>query len=135
MSQLKERGGVGKKVSFLPFLLPPSFIFWLSFHFSRGQKRKSPSSVFLYSEIKRKRLLSRLACCKRCQKQRLRALFICSVLCHVNLLERTVFENICFPFFPYINFHLLLDKIGFARKSRVHETTLGYSCFVKTFLL
>ena len=37
-----------------------SFTFWLSFHFSRGQNRKSPSSVFLCSETKRKRLLRRL---------------------------------------------------------------------------
>ena len=33
----------------------------LSFHFSRGQKRKSPSSVFLCTEMKRKRLLLKLA--------------------------------------------------------------------------
>ena len=39
---------------------PPSFTFWLSFHFSRGQNGKSPSSVFLCSETKRKRLLRRL---------------------------------------------------------------------------
>ena len=44
-----------------------------------------------------------VASCKCCQ-QRLRsrwALFYlqCSVLCHVNLLARTVFENICFSFF------------------------------------
>ena len=125
---------MGKKGSFLPLPPPPSFIFWLSFDFSRGQKRKSPTSVFLCSEIKRKRLLRRRASCKCCQQQRLRsrwALFICSVLCHVNLLERTVFENICFPSLPYINFYLLLDKIGLARKSRVRETTLGYSCIVK----
>ena len=32
----------------------------LSFHFSRGQNRKSRSSVFLCSETKRKRLLRRL---------------------------------------------------------------------------
>ena len=31
-----------------------------AFHFSRGQNRKSPSSVFLCSEIKQKRLLRRL---------------------------------------------------------------------------
>ena len=36
---------------------PPSFIFWLSVHFSRGQNRKSRSSVFFCSETKRKRLL------------------------------------------------------------------------------
>ena len=35
-------------------------VFWLSFHFSRGQNRKPPSSVFLCSETKRKRLLRRL---------------------------------------------------------------------------
>ena len=38
----------------------PSFIFWLSFHFSRSQNRKSRSSVFLCSKTKRKRLLRRL---------------------------------------------------------------------------
>ena len=39
---------------------PPTFIFWLLFHFSRGQNRGSRSSIFLYSETKRKRLLRRL---------------------------------------------------------------------------
>ena len=39
---------------------PPTFIFWLLFHFSRGQNRESCSSVFLYSETKRKHLLRRL---------------------------------------------------------------------------
>ena len=39
---------------------PPSFIFWLSFLFSRGQSRESPSSIFLCFETKRKRLLRRL---------------------------------------------------------------------------
>ena len=34
----------------------------LLFHFSRGQNRESRSSVFLYSETKRKRLLRRLPC-------------------------------------------------------------------------
>ena len=58
VAQVKERGG-GEDVSFLPFPLP-SFTFWLSFHFSRGQNQKSPSSVFLYSETKRKLLLRRL---------------------------------------------------------------------------
>ena len=46
---VKERGGggVGKKGGKIPFPLPPlSFIFWLSFHFSRGQNRKSRSSSF-----------------------------------------------------------------------------------------
>ena len=59
----------------------------------------------------------------RCQ-QRLRsrwALFICSVLCYVNLLARTVFESICFPFFS-INQLLFLDNISFARKPRVYKT-------------
>ena len=37
---------------------PPSSIFWLSFHFSRGQN--PPKPVFLCSETKRKRLLRRL---------------------------------------------------------------------------
>ena len=50
----KERiGGLSASVSFLPSPpSPPSFIFWLSFHFSRGQNRKSHSSVFLCSETK-----------------------------------------------------------------------------------
>ena len=39
---------------------PPPFFFWLSVHFSRGQNRKSRSSVFLFSENKRKRVLRRL---------------------------------------------------------------------------
>ena len=55
ISQVKERERVrkkGKKTAFLPLPLPlplpitPSFIFWLSFQFSRGQNRKSRSSVF-----------------------------------------------------------------------------------------
>ena len=33
---------------------------WLSFHFPRGQNRKSRSSVFFCSETKRKRLLRRV---------------------------------------------------------------------------
>ena len=45
--------------SFLPSPPPPpTFIFWLLFHFSRDQNRESRSSVFLCSETKRKRLLS-----------------------------------------------------------------------------
>ena len=39
---------------------PPTFIFWLLFHFSRGQNRESRSLVVLCSETKRKRLLRRL---------------------------------------------------------------------------
>ena len=69
LAQVKERGGVGeeRKETFLPFLKPSfpsphpaSFIFWFSFHFSRGQNRKSLSTVFFCSETKRKRLLRRL---------------------------------------------------------------------------
>ena len=44
---------------FLPSL-PPSFIFWLSFHFSRGQNRESCFWVFLCSKTKWKHLLRRL---------------------------------------------------------------------------
>ena len=40
------------------------YIFWLSFHFSRRQNRKSRSSVFFCSETKQKRLLLRLMICK-----------------------------------------------------------------------
>ena len=39
---------------------PPTFIFWLLFHFSRGQNSESHSSVFLCSETERNRLLRRL---------------------------------------------------------------------------
>ena len=56
-SKRAGRGWGSKEVSFLPL---PSFIFWLSFHFSRGQNRKSRSSVSLCSETKQKRLLRRL---------------------------------------------------------------------------
>ena len=59
--RLKRRTARVKFWSFISFFLLslPLFIFWLSFHFSRGQNRKSPSSVFLCSETKRKRLLRR----------------------------------------------------------------------------
>ena len=66
MAQVKKREGAGEegKETFLPFLKPsfpsPSFIFWFSFHFSRGKNRKSLSTVFFCSESKRKRLLRRL---------------------------------------------------------------------------
>ena len=51
----ERRGGLSASVSFLPSPpSPPSFIFLLSFHFSRGQNRKSHSSVFLCSETTRK---------------------------------------------------------------------------------
>ena len=57
MAQVKERGrGCPSPAP------PPSFIFWFSFYFSRGQNRKSPSTVFFCSETKRKRLLRRLSC-------------------------------------------------------------------------
>ena len=55
MAQVKEQGGGGQETPL------PSFIFCLSFHFSRGQNRKSPSSVLFCSETKRKRLLRWLA--------------------------------------------------------------------------
>ena len=64
MAPIKERGGgreEKKETRFLPSPPPtPSFIFWLSFHFSRGQNRKSRYWDFLRSKTKRKRLLGRL---------------------------------------------------------------------------
>ena len=48
-TRVKERVKNGPSPPF-----PPSFISWLSFHFSRGQNRKSHSSVFLCSETTRK---------------------------------------------------------------------------------
>ena len=72
MAQLKERGGLGKK-SFLPSPPPPpSFISWLSFHFSRCQNRESPSSLFFCSETKRKGLLRRLLAHKPLMKHEIR---------------------------------------------------------------
>ena len=60
--------------------------FWLSFHFSRCQNRKSPSSVFLCPETKRKRLLRRLRR-RRLRKRHLKSDFalleICSRLFHL----------------------------------------------------
>ena len=51
--------GVGK--TFPSFPSPThSFIFWLSFHFSHSQNRKSRSSVFLCFENYRKRMLRSL---------------------------------------------------------------------------
>ena len=62
MAQAKERGGGEEERKFPSFLSPfPSFIFRFSFHFSCGQNRKSPSTVFFCSETKRKRLLRRLS--------------------------------------------------------------------------
>ena len=51
-------GNKGRKPSF-PYS-PPSFIYWCSFHFSRGKSRESRSLVFLCSKTKRKRSLCRL---------------------------------------------------------------------------
>ena len=39
---------------------PPSFIFWLSFHFLHSQNQESHSSVYICSETARKHLLRRL---------------------------------------------------------------------------
>ena len=64
MAQVKERAGGGEERKFPSFPSPsPSFIFWHSFHFSRGQSRgsRSSTSVFLFSQIKQKRLLRRLS--------------------------------------------------------------------------
>ena len=55
----KSRGLSAIKRSFLSHYPPPPF-FWLSYHFSRGQNRKSRSLVLLFSENKRKRVLRRL---------------------------------------------------------------------------
>ena len=61
LSKRAGRGWGRKEGNFLPSPSPSStFIFWLLSHFSPGQNRKSRSSVFLYSETKRKRLLRRL---------------------------------------------------------------------------
>ena len=61
LSKRAGRGWGRKEGNFLPSPSPPpTFIFWLLSHFLRGQNRKSRSSVFLYSETKRKRFLRRL---------------------------------------------------------------------------
>ena len=59
-------------------------------------------------------------CCQQWLQSRW-VLYICSVLCLVNLLARTVFENICLPFFS-INQLLFIGKIGLGRKSWNHKT-------------
>ena len=56
----KERGTRVKHRSKNGVSRRATLIFWLSFHFSRGQNRESRYSVFLCSETKRKRLLRRL---------------------------------------------------------------------------
>ena len=57
----KSGEGVGRKEEGILSSPPPplSFLFQFSFHFSRGQNRKS-STVFFCPETKRKRLLRRL---------------------------------------------------------------------------
>ena len=57
----KSGEGVGRKEEGILSSFPPplSFLFQFSFHFSRGQNRKS-STVFFCPETKRKRLLRRL---------------------------------------------------------------------------
>ena len=62
-SKRARRGGEERKETqrFLPSPRPPpTFIFWLLFHFSRGQNWESHSSVFLCSETEQKRLPWRL---------------------------------------------------------------------------
>ena len=64
-----------------------------------SEKKSRALFVFVNSLWMRKFYLSLLP---KCYQQQLRsrwALFICSVLCLVNLLTLTVFENICHPFF------------------------------------
>ena len=56
----------------------------LLFHFSRGQNRKSRSTVFLCSETKRKRLLGRLT----------RALYLCFKV--PNLQDRSLLPLCCY---------------------------------------
>ena len=57
----KSRGLSAIKRSFLShYPPPPPPFFRLSYHFSRGQNRKSRSSVLLFSENKRKRVLRSL---------------------------------------------------------------------------
>ena len=53
----KIEGFVCKRFLPSPPPSPHFLIFWLLFHFSRGQNRESRSAVFLYSETKRKLLL------------------------------------------------------------------------------
>ena len=66
-----KRAGRGGEERF-PSFPSPSFIFWLSFHFSRCQNRESPSLLFFCSETKRKRLLRRLLAHKPLVKHEIR---------------------------------------------------------------
>ena len=74
-----------------------TFIFWLLFHFSRGQNRESRSSVFLCSEIKRKRLLLRLS----------REVKLFNLLVSIRKIKcNTVF-------IPFVRYHLFILFLRF----------------------
>ena len=83
-----------------------SFNFFVSFSIDEWKENVESLNNFPFCEETRSFIFFfQLTSCKCCQ-QRLRsrwALFIRSVLCHVNLLARTIFENICFPFFLHIS--------------------------------
>ena len=55
MARVKERGRDRKKGRKLPSFLFPSIIFWLSFHFSRIQKRKPRFSSLIDLSLLRNR--------------------------------------------------------------------------------
>ena len=66
------------------------------------------------------------------------ALFICCGLCHVNLLARTVFEIICFPFFIhkfYFYFYTKLVLWGNPEFTKQLQSGLVFLCSGKNIAL
>ena len=95
MAQVKERGEGGEERKETALLLlpppPPPFIYWLSFHFSRGQNRESRSSVFHCSETKRKRrALKPISKCqeRKCIKRSSKIKYL--------QIHKILFENVIF---------------------------------------
>ena len=74
-----------------------TFIFWLLFHFSRGQNRESRSSVFLCSEIKRRRLLRRLS----------REVKLLNLLVSIRKIKCNTI------FIPFVRYHLFILFLPF----------------------
>ena len=83
-------------------------------------RRKVELYLFLSTHHEWESFFWHFQCCQQWLQSRW-MLYICSVLCLVNLLAHTIFENICLSFFS-INQLLFIGKIGLARKSWNHKT-------------
>ena len=109
VTEVKDHAKNGAK---MPPPLPTSFIFWLSFHFSRGQNRESPSSVFLCSETERKRLIRRLETRVLHRNQR-------RLECSTNWQLSEQRDPKCSPYYsrPQVLVRLQIEPRPFAPKS------------------